>query len=55
MIAVVDLTIAVIVVGKIDYLLWPGQDLFKKREIVVVVVVEIKNFSVLRELGRVSK
>src|SRR5436853_755893 len=53
MIAVVGLIIAVIVVGEIDHLLWPGQDLLEGGEI--IIVIGTKNFSVLQELGRASR
>ena len=55
MITVVALTIAIIVAGKINHLnrlLWRGQDLPHGGEI---VVVGIKDFSVLRELGCASR
>jgi hypothetical protein len=55
---VVALTIAIIVAGKINHLnrpLWRGQDLPHRGEIVVVGGVGIKDFSVLRELGRASR
>jgi hypothetical protein len=58
MITVVALTIAIIVAGEINHLsrpLWRGQDLPQGGEIVVGVVVGIKDFSVLRELGRASR
>jgi hypothetical protein len=56
MTTVVALTIAIIVAGEINHLnrpLWRGQDLSHRGEI--VVVVGIKDFSVLRELGRASR
>jgi hypothetical protein len=56
MTTVVALTIAIIVAGEINHLnrpLWRGQDLPHGGE--VVVVIGIKDFSVLRELGRVSR
>jgi hypothetical protein len=55
MIAVVAFTIAIIAVSKINHLnrpFWGGQDLSHGGKI---VVVEIKDFSVLRELSRASK
>jgi len=59
MITVVSFTIAVIVAGEINHLnhlLWRGQGLPHGGDVVVVVVVvvRIKDFSVLRELGRAS-
>jgi hypothetical protein len=56
MTTVLALTIAIIVAGEINHLnrpLWRGQDLPHGGEI--VVVVGIKDFSVLRELGRASR
>jgi len=56
MIAVVAPTIAIIVAGEINHLNRPlgrGQDLPQGGE--VVVVVGIKDFSVLRELGRAGR
>jgi hypothetical protein len=59
MITVVALTIAIIVAGEINHLSHPlgllkrGQDLPHGGE--VAVVIGIKDFSVLRELGRASK
>jgi hypothetical protein len=56
MIIVIALTIVIIVAGKINHLnysLWRGQDPSCGGEI--VVVVGIKDFSVLRELGRASR
>src|SRR5947199_9091153 len=58
MVTVVALTIAVIVAGEINHLnhlLWRGQGLPHGGDVVVVVVVRIKDFSVLRELGRTSR
>jgi hypothetical protein len=55
MIAVVAPIIAIIVVGEINHLNRPlkrGQDLPQGGE---VVVVRIKDFSVLRELGRAGR
>src|SRR5256885_2051496 len=58
MVTVVAFTIAVIVAGEINHLnhlLWRGQGLPHGGDVVVVVVVvRIKDFSVLRELGRTS-
>jgi hypothetical protein len=57
MTTVVALTIAIIVAGEINHLNlppWRGQDLPHGGEI-VVVLVGIKDFSVLRELGRASR
>jgi hypothetical protein len=56
MITVVALTIAIMVAGEINHLnhpLWRGQDLPCGGK--TVVVVGIRDFSVLRELGRVSR
>jgi len=59
MVTVVAFTIAVIVGGEVNHLnhlLWRGQDLpYGGEVVVVVVVVGIKNFSILRELGRASR
>jgi hypothetical protein len=55
MITVVALSIAITVTGEINHLLRRAQDLPQGRETVVVVVVRIKDFSVLRELGRASR
>jgi hypothetical protein len=55
MITVIVLTIAIIVTGEINHLnrpLWRGKDLPHGEEI---VVVGIKDFSVLRKLGRASR
>jgi hypothetical protein len=54
MITVVALSIAITVTGEINHLLRRAQDLPQGRK-TVVVVVRIKDFSVLRELGRASR
>ena len=53
MITVVALSIAITVTGEINHLLRRAQDLPQGRK--TVVVVRIKDFSVLRELGRASR
>jgi hypothetical protein len=57
MITDVAFSIVVIIAGEINHPLhplWRGQDLIQGR-MIVVVVVGIKYFSVLRELGRASR
>ena len=44
-------TIVIVVEGEINHLLWTGQHLPKGGEI---IVVRIKDFSVLRGVGRVT-
>jgi hypothetical protein len=56
MITDVAFSVVVIVAGEINHPLhplWRGQDLIQGR--MIVVVVGIKDFSVLRELGRASR
>jgi hypothetical protein len=57
-ITVVAFSIVVIVASKVNHPLCPllrGQNLLHEGQIVVVVVLGIKDFSVLRELGYVSR
>jgi hypothetical protein len=56
MITIIALTIVVIVVSEINHLnhpLWKGQDLPYRKEI--IIVVGIKDFSVLQEIDRASR